>query len=82
MEVLRKNNPKAMICWCFGILGNDLASTIKEGMEIYQKENQDENVRFIELPNTTEETVGARMHPGYYAHVKAADAIVDVLDKK
>ena len=46
------------------------------------KKNQDENVRFIELPNTTEETVGARMHPGYYAHVKAADAIVDVLDKK
>ena len=82
LEVLRKNNPKAMICWCFGILGNDLASTIKEGMEIYQKENHDENVRFIELPNTTEETVGARMHPGYYAHVKAADAIVDALDKK
>lgn len=51
-------------------------------MEVYQKESGDENIGFITLPNTTEQTVGARMHPGYYAHVKAADAIVDAISKK
>ncbi len=79
LKILRKNNPKAKICWCFEILGDAMAPVIREAMAVYQKESKDENVKYIALPNTTEQTVGARMHPGYYAHVKAADAIFTVL---
>lgn len=76
LKTLRKNNPKARICWCFGILGDAMAPVIQEGIDFYQKESGDEKIDFITLPNTDENTVGSRMHPGYYAHLAAAEAIV------
>lgn len=75
LKILRKNNPNAKIYWCFGILGNAMAPVIQEGMDVYRKESGDEKIGFIELPNTDENTVGSRMHPGYYAHLKAAETI-------
>lgn len=75
LMILRKNNPKAHIYWCFGILGDAMAPVIREGIDLYQKESGDKEIDFIELPNTDENTVGSRMHPGYYAHLKAAETI-------
>lgn len=77
LRVLRKNNPEAQIYWCFGILGDAMLPVIQEGIDLYKKESQDTKIGYIPLPNTEEDTVGSRMHPGYYAHVKAADVIVD-----
>lgn len=75
LKILRKNNPDAKIYWCFGILGDAMAPVIREGIDLYQKESGDEKIDFIVLPNTDESTVGSRMHPGYYAHLAAAEAI-------
>ena len=77
LKTLRKNNPKAKIYWCFGILGDAMKPVIEEAMDLYKKETDDQNIGYIVLPNTDDDTVGSRMHPGYYAHLKAADAIVE-----
>ena len=75
LKMLRKNNPKAYILWCFGILGDRMGATIKAAIAEYSKESGDTRVEYLAIPNTTPETVGARWHPGYGAHQAAADTI-------
>ena len=75
LKTLRDNNPGAYIIWCMGLLGEDTAGYIKEGMEEYKAESGDERVEYLSLPNTTDETIGARFHPGVKAHAKAAEVL-------
>ncbi len=76
LKKLRKCNKDAYILWCFGILGDGLKPFITEAIQEYKELTKDKKVGFLELPNTTEETVGARNHPGKAAHEKAAKVIV------
>ena len=82
LKVVRKNNPAAMIYWAFGMLGNDMKATILEAMNIVCKELNDDKIRFIQLPNTSEEEIGARSHPGVVAHKKVADIIAGVIEAR
>ena len=81
LVMLRKDNPKAQILWCFGILGDRMGATIKEAIAEYTKESGDTHVEYLAIPDTTPETVGARWHPGYAAHKAAADVIVNRIQK-
>ena len=65
LTVLRKHNKKAHIAWCYGMLGSDLNLTITEAINKYRDSSKDNNVSFFQLPNTTMETVGSHMHPGF-----------------
>ena len=76
LVMLRKDNPKAQILWCFGILGDRMGATIREAIAEYTKASGDTHVEYLAIPETTPETVGARWHPGYAAHRAAADVIV------
>ena len=82
LEMLRKNNPKAHIAWCYGMLGSDLNLTLTEGINTYREKTKDENVSFFQLPNTTMETFGAHMHPGLKSHENATKALTDYLRNK
>ena len=75
LKILRRNNPGAYIIWSLGILGTDTAKYILAGMEEYRKESGDERVEYLELPETDDETIGARFHPGVKAHAKAAEVL-------
>ena len=79
LEMLRKNNPKAHIAWCYGMLGSDLNVVIAEALGIYSKKHNDSNVSFFQLPNTTMETFGAHMHPGIRSHQGATKVLVNYL---
>ena len=81
LTMLRKNNPKAHIAWCYGMLYCDLNMTITEAMSKYREKSGDTNVSFFQLPDTTPETYGAHMHPGRKSHEAAADALVLYLRK-
>lgn len=79
LRKLRKYNEKAYIVWAYGMLGNTMAPFIKEAITIYKGQKEDDKVSFIALPDMTNQTVGARKHPGVLAHKQASDVLVDYL---
>ncbi len=82
LAMVRKNNPKAVIVWAYGMLGTDLLLPITEAMNEYIRTSGDKNVYFFQLPNTNEETFGAHMHPGPKAHIAAAKELGAFLKEK
>ena len=76
LAMIRKHNPDSHIVWTYGMLGYDLTLAITDAINRYQKQSGDENVAFLQLPNTTEETVGAHAHPGVKSHERAAKVLI------
>lgn len=72
---LRTCNPAAHILWAYGMLGTPMMPSIYRAVDAYKKRTRDRNVSVFQLPNTTEETIGSRSHPGLSAHAKAADEL-------
>lgn len=79
LKTLRSYNPKAALIWAFGMLGDQLRSTLENGLRRYQMEAGDGNVFYLPLPPATQETFGARMHPGKICHEQAAEVLVGLL---
>ena len=82
LKILRKNNPKAHILWAYGMLGSEMTLSLCDGINRYVKETNDNNVAFLNLPDTTAETVGSFGHPGMFSQEAAAEVLVDYLSKK
>lgn len=81
LQVVRSKNPKAMIYWAFGMLGNDMADTILEAIDIVRMQSGDERIKYIKLPATGDDELGSRWHPGEIAHEKVADIITKVISE-
>ena len=79
LAMIRKHNPDSHIVWTYGMLGYDLTLAITDAINRYQKQSGDENVAFLQLPNTTGETVGAHAHPGVKSHERAAKVLIEYL---
>lgn len=75
LKVVRDCNPKAQILWGYGMLGDNLLPVIRSAVETYAEETGDSRIHFLQLPDTTADTVGSRLHPGVKAHRKAAEII-------
>lgn len=69
---LRACNPKAQLVWVYGMLGLPMMPAIYRAVDAYRANSGDRKVSVFQLPNTTEETVGSRSHPGALAHERAA----------
>ena len=82
LHMLRKHNPKAHIVWVYGMLGYDLTLGLVEAINVYRAETDDHNVGFINLPNTTEDKLGAHMHPGVASHEISAGVLSNYLKEK
>ncbi|WP_217506478.1 SGNH/GDSL hydrolase family protein [Paenibacillus xylanilyticus] len=76
---LRKSNPKAHLVWAYGMLGFPMMPAIYRAVDCYTKRTGDRTVSVIQLPDTTEETIGARTHPGELSHRRAAETLVGYL---
>lgn len=79
LVMLRRNNPGSHIVWCYGMLAYDLTFAITDAMNRYSKETGDHNLAFLQLPNTTDETVGSHAHPGEKSHARAAKVLTEYL---
>ncbi len=79
LQMLRRNNPDSHIIWTYGMLGYDLTLAITDAMNLYRKQTGDSNLIFIQLPNTTDETVGSHAHPGVKSHERAAKVLIEYL---
>lgn len=82
LKMLRKCNPESHILWAYGMLGDELSPYLIKTIDEYRVNEKDENVAFLDLPNTTEQTFGAHYHPGYKAHEAAAAVLGNYLSKK
>ncbi len=82
LKVLRKNNPKAHILWAYGMLGSEMNLPICDAINRYVKETKDNNVAFLNLPDTTAETVGSFGHPGMFSQEAAAEVLTNYLSKR
>lgn len=81
LALIRECNPKAYIIWCYGMLGTDLQLYLCEAVSVYARETGDRSVSYLQLPDTTPESVGAREHPGYPCHRQAARVLADYIKK-
>jgi hypothetical protein len=76
---LRKYNKNAHIVWAYGMLGSFLMPSICRAVDEYARSTGDRKVSVFRLPNTTEETMGSRGHPGRLAHAEAAKELAAYL---
>ncbi|RUS49004.1 SGNH/GDSL hydrolase family protein [Cohnella sp. AR92] len=76
---LRRNNPQAHIVWAYGMLGIPMMPAIHRAVSEYVRASGDRKVSVFQLPDMTEETVGARWHPGKQAHERAAAELTGYL---
>ncbi|MDE7132064.1 MAG: GDSL family lipase [Lachnospiraceae bacterium] len=81
LEMIRRNNPTSHIVWAYGMLGYDLTLAITDAMNTYQRQTGDTNIAFLQLPDTTDETVGSHAHPGEKSHARAAQVVFEYLEK-
>ena len=81
LKVVRACNPKAQIIWGYGMLGDNFLPVIREAVESYAGQTADSRIHFLQLPDTTPDTVGSRLHPGVKAHRNAAQVIEEYLKK-
>ncbi len=79
LKMLRKDNSKAHIVWAYGMLGYDMKPYIIEAINSYKNETNDTNVNYLDLPETTPETIGSHGHPGLKDHEAAANVIENYL---
>ncbi len=78
LRQVRSKNPDAHIIWCLGMIPGDLTEALKQGTEEFAR--TDSRVHFVYLPPVTEETMGARQHPGRGCHMQAAKVLADKLE--
>lgn len=76
---LRHYNKNAKIVWVYGMLGMPLMPAIYRAVDKYVKKTDDKKVSICQLPDTTDETVGARSHPGVLSHKRAAKVLAEYI---
>lgn len=79
LSMLRRHNPDSHILWTYGMLGYDLTLPITDAINTYRTRTGDGNVAFLQLPNTTADTLGAHAHPGVKSHERAAQLLIEYL---
>lgn len=81
LTLAREKNPQAALVWCIGMLGTALAPVLRQGVEQYKAATGDARAFFLELPEATAETMGARQHPGAECHRQAAQVLTAFLKR-
>lgn len=75
LRKIRSCNPNAYLLWTYGIFDNFLEGQLRAAIADYREESGDLRCGYCPLPAMTDETVGARSHPGYLAHRDAAEVL-------
>lgn len=76
---LRYYNNGAHIVWAYGMMGITMMPAIYRAVDHYIQDTGDKKVSVFQLPETTQDTLGAREHPGILAHENAAKELAQYL---
>ena len=83
LQTVRRCNPDALLVWAYGMLGGaGTMAALRRAVERFRRETGDQNVHFVELLETTPDTVGARQHPGVENHRQAAETLTAFLKEE
>lgn len=79
LKDLRRHNPSAKLVWAYGMLETPVAPCLEGAVARFRRETGDQNAWYLPLPPVTEETMGARLHPGPACHEAAAETLAEFL---
>ena len=80
IEAVHRRSPKAKICCCLGIMGQELCDSVKEACKLFSKDFPSVPVKTVKFDLQKEEDgIGADWHPSPVTHKKAAKKLTAVL---
>lgn len=81
LEEIHRRSPKAKLCCCLGVMGQELCDAMKKAVTLFKKDFPGVEILFIKLPLQDEKKdgAGANWHPSYKTQKKTADYFVKKL---
>ncbi len=80
IESVHRRSPNAKICCCLGVMGQDLCSSVKEAVELFNKDFPAVKIKAVELPvQVDEDGIATDWHPSEKTHGKVAEIMVKEL---
>lgn len=81
IEAIHRRSPKAKICCCLGVMGQDLCDSVFEAVDLFSKDFCNVKIKAVKLPLQDElnDGAGCDWHPTKKTHQKTADFLVSEL---
>lgn len=80
IEAVHRRSPKAKICCCLGVMGQDLCDSVAEAVSLFSKDFPKVATKVVKFPVQLEEDgIAADWHPSAKTHVKVAAQLTDAL---
>ncbi|MCQ2592379.1 MAG: GDSL-type esterase/lipase family protein [Treponema sp.] len=80
LEAIHRRSPKAKICCCLGVMGQDLCDSVSEAVELFNKDFSKVATKVVKFPVQLEEDgIAADWHPSAKTHEKVALQLSEAL---
>ena len=80
LEAVHRRSPKAKICCCLGVMGQDLCDSVQEAVNQFHGDFKNVPVKFVKFPvQLDEDGIGTDWHPSPKTHQKIAKILADGL---
>ncbi len=80
VEAVHRRSPKAKICCCLGIMGQELCDSVEEALKLFHDDFKNVPVKFVKFPVQDEKDgIAADWHPSAKTHAKIAKVLADAL---
>lgn len=75
IEEIHRRSPKAKICCCLGVMGQQLCDSVFEAVDLFKKDFKDVKIKAVKLPLQDEKNDGVSCdwHPSALTHQKTAE---------
>lgn len=82
LQMIRKNNPHAMILCVYGVMEDRIAPTVEKAVEVYRKQSGDERITYLYItPDDGSRGYAVDYHPAPATHIIASGIVVDKIKK-
>ncbi len=80
IEAVHRRSPKAKICCCLGVMGQDLCASVEEAVNQFHVDFKNVPIKFVKFPvQLDEDGIGADWHPSAKTHKKIAEILTKEL---
>lgn len=81
IEAVHRRSPRAKICCCLGVMGQDLCASVSEAMDLFKKDFPNVITKVVKFPVQEEsDGIGADWHPSAKTHQKIAEILSKELE--
>lgn len=80
IEAVHARSPKAKICCCLGVMGQDLCDSVSEAVDLFKKDFGDVKIKAVKIPvQLDEDGIASDWHPSEKTHEKVAKLLIEEL---